>query len=318
MSSRKKIGLALGSGASRGWAHIGVIEALKAAEVPIDVVTGCSVGAYVGAIYASNSLESLTKFLLEMDGENVFSYFDIVFPRAGLLNGTKRVHELFSMHTDKKTFEDLNIPLAMVATDLERGKKVILNSGNLIEALRATMSYPGLFAPVKRNGRWLVDGGLVDPVPVGLARAMGADIVIAVDLNSRIVSHSWQNLPDKEVQAEVEQGTASSGNGRFGNELVRKMAEYYENIERNLRMKTQEFLTWESSPPDIIETVMTSVSIMQERITRINLAVNQPDILLQPRLGGLKMMSFDQVEQSMEEGYISVREKMADIQNILA
>lgn len=271
-----------------------------------------------GAIYASNSLESLTKFLLEMDGENVFSYFDIVFPRAGLLNGTKRVHELFSMHTDKKTFEDLNIPLAMVATDLERGKKVILNSGNLIEALRATMSYPGLFAPVKRNGRWLVDGGLVDPVPVGLARAMGADIVIAVDLNSRIVSHSWQNLPDKEVQAEVEQGTASSGNGRFGNELVRKMAEYYENIERNLRMKTQEFLTWESSPPDIIETVMTSVSIMQERITRINLAVNQPDILLQPRLGGLKMMSFDQVEQSMEEGYISVREKMADIQNILA
>ena len=318
MSSRKKVGLALGSGASRGWAHIGVIEALKAAEIPIDMVSGCSVGAYVGALYASNSLDSLKEFLLEMDGKNVFSYFDVVFPRSGLLNGSKRLHELYSMHTSVETFEQLEIPLVLVATDLERGKKVVLSSGDIVQALRASMSYPGLFAPVKINGRWLVDGGLVDPVPVGVARAMGADIVIAVDLNSRIISHSVKGEHDEENLGGEGTTLKSPGSSGRGNELVRRMADFYENMENNLRQKTNELLTREESPPDIIETVITSVGIMQERITRVNLAVNQPDILIQPRLGGLKMMNFDQVEHSMEEGYLGVQEKLQDIKNVLA
>ena len=190
MSSRKTVGLVLGSGASRGWAHIGIIEALQEAKIPIDFIAGCSVGAYIGALYASGSIDSLKQFLLRMDGKKIFSYFDVVFPRSGLLNGSRRVQELFSMHTDVQTFAELNIPLVMVATDLLLGEKVVIKSGNIIEALRATMSYPGLFAPVQINGRWLVDGGLVDPVPVGVAQAMGAGIVIAVDLNSRIVSRA--------------------------------------------------------------------------------------------------------------------------------
>ncbi len=194
MSLRKTVGLVLGCGASRGWAHIGVIEALEDAGIPIDFIAGCSVGGYIGALYASGSLGSLKKFLLRMDGQKIFSYFDVVFPRSGLLNGSKRVRELFSMHTDALTFEDLDIPVVMVATDLDRGKKVVLKSGSIIEALRATMSYPGLFAPVRVKDRWLVDGGLIDPVPVGLARAMGAEVVIAVDLNSRIVSRSQNPL----------------------------------------------------------------------------------------------------------------------------
>lgn len=319
MTSRKTVGLVLGSGASRGWAHIGVIEALQDANIPIDFLAGCSVGAYIGALYASGSLGSLKQFLLKMDGKKIFSYFDIVFPRSGLLNGSKRVHELFSIHTDAQTFDDLNIPLVMVATDLERGKKVVLKSGNIIEALRATMSYPGLFAPVRIKDRWLVDGGLVDPVPVGMARAMGAGIVIAVDLNSRIVSRpklrplAPGNKKDRKQFQKL--GTKKT---ESRNELVKGMADFYESIENSLKIKTSELLRRDSPTPDIIETVTTSIGIMQERITRINLAVDQPDILIQPRLGELKMMNFDQVIHSIEEGYIGVQEKLKDIQTLLA
>jgi NTE family protein len=315
MSPRKKVGLVLGSGASRGWAHIGVIEALEEANIPIDFIAGCSVGAYIGALYASGSIGSLKDFLLRMDGKKIFSYFDVVFPRSGLLNGSKRVHELFSMHSDAQTFDDLNIPLVMVATDLERGKKVVLKSGNIIESLRATMSYPGLFAPVRLKDRWLVDGGLVDPVPVGMARAMGAMVVIAVDLNSRIVSRSKQSQLSTSDKEQSSKSLEPDSGHR--NELVKKMADYYESIENHLKYKTNELLRRELPSPDIIETVTTSIGIMQERITRINLAVDQPDILIQPRLGDLKMMNFDQVAHSIEEGYIGVQEKLEDIHILL-
>jgi len=318
MSSRKTVGLVLGSGASRGWAHIGIIEALEEAKIPIDFIAGCSVGAYVGALYASGSLGSLKEFLLRMDGKKIFSYFDVVFPKSGLLNGSKRVQELFSMHTDAETFDDLNIPMVMIATDLKRGEKVVIKSGKIIEALRATMSYPGLFAPVKVKGRWLVDGGLVDPVPVGVARAMGAGVVIAVDLNSRIVSRAkrppllFGTEKEKKLVSRVSEAETDNRN-----ELIKKMADFYESAESRFKDKTSELLGRDPATPDIIETVMTSIGIMQERITRINLAVDRPNILIKPRLGELKMMNFDQVSHAIEEGYIGVQERLEDIHNLL-
>ncbi len=319
MSSRKTVGLVLGSGASRGWAHIGIIEALIEANIPIDFIAGCSVGAYVGALYASGSIGSLKKFLLRMDGKKIFSYFDVVFPKSGLLNGSRRVQELFSMHTNVQTFEQLDIPLVMVATDLERGEKVVINSGNIIEGLRATMSYPGLFAPVQVKGRWLVDGGLVDPVPVGVARAMGAGVVIAVDLNNRIVSHTKQSIAATDVDKHKKLSTKVADEQPDNrNELMKKMADFYENAENRFKQRKKELPRRDSGAPDIIETVLTSIGIMQERITRINLAVDRPDILIQPRLGALKMMNFDQVAYAIEEGYIGVHEKLEDIRNLLA
>jgi len=311
MSSRKTVGLALGSGSSRGWAHIGAIEALKEEGIPIDNVAGSSVGSYVGALYASGSLKSLKEFVLSMDGKKVFSYFDVVLPRSGILNGTKRLKELFSFHTDAEDFSELEIPVMMVATDLATGKKVVLKSGNILTALRATMSIPGLFAPVKVKGRWLVDGGLVDPVPVGVARALEADVVIAVDLNSGVVSHQ---KPQRKIKPATPKTVDSAA---YDSELLNKMVAYYEHAETSFTGKINELLHRESSTPDIIETVMTSINIMQERITRINLAVEPPDVLIQPRLGQLKMMDFDQVEQTIEEGYIGVKEKIADIKKLL-
>ncbi len=311
MLSRKTVGLVLGSGSSRGWAHIGVIEALEEEKIPIDYVAGCSVGSYVGALYASGSLTSLKEFVIKMNGKKVFSYFDVVFPRSGVLNGTKRLKGLFSMHTDATDFSHLKIPLLMVATDLATGKKVVLKSGSIITALRATMCIPGLFAPMKVKDRWLVDGGLVDPVPVGVARALEADVVIAVDLNSGIVSR-------RRRKRETRRAAKKSGDPQaYRSELFRKLSAYYETSESNFAGKISDIFKRESSTPDIVETVMTSINIMQERITRINLAVEPPDVLIQPRLGQLKMLDFDQVEHTIEEGYAGAKDKIEEIKALL-
>ncbi len=311
MSSRKTVGLVLGSGSSRGWAHIGAIEALEEANIPIDYIAGCSVGSYVGALYASGSLKSLKEFVLKMDGKKVFSYFDIVFPRSGLINGTKKVKELFSMHTDIQDFSDLKTPVMMVATDLENGDKVVLKSGNLFDALRATMSVPGLFAPARVKDRWLVDGGLLDPVPVGVARAMGADIVIAVDLNNTLTSRRIKEKQPPETEKRTENNHEPRG------ELLKKLTQYYENAGVGFKSKINELLKRESATPELMDTVLTSIELMQQRITRVNLAVNPPDILIQPRLGEIKRLDFDQVGHVIEEGYLGMMEKIEDIKLLL-
>ncbi|HSO17983.1 MAG TPA: patatin-like phospholipase family protein, partial [Desulfosarcina sp.] len=265
MASRKKVALVLGSGSSRGWAHIGAIEALEEARIPIDFIVGCSVGSYVGALYASGSLASLKEFVLRMNGKKVFSYFDVVLPRSGLLDGTRKVKELFSMHTKVEHFEDLDLPVAMVATDLLRGSKVVLNSGDIMKALQATMSIPGLFAPVRVGERWLIDGGLIDPVPVGVAKAMAADVVIAVDLNSGLASRRGVRKPAEIIEAKP------VPEPEYKIEMLKKLADYYDNAEASFRTKINELFRKEEEIPDIVDTVMTSINIMQERITRVNL-----------------------------------------------
>jgi NTE family protein len=311
MPARKTVGLALGSGASRGWAHIGVLEALEEAGIPIDVIGGCSIGSYVGALYACGALASLKEFVLRMDGKKVFSYFDVIFPRSGLLNGTKRLKELFSIHTRVESFSELRIPVLMVATDLESGGKLVLKSGRLLPALRATMSIPGLFAPSRVKNRWLVDGGLVDPVPVGVVRATEVDIVIAVDLNSGIVSRRTRR------KMGASPGKKPPQTHKFKGELLQRLAAHYAAAGTTFRNRVGELLRKESDMPDIIDTVTTSINIMQERITRVNLAVEPPEILIQPRLGGLKMMDFDQVESTIEEGYAAARENIPLIKTLL-
>jgi NTE family protein len=311
MSQRKTVALVLGCGSSRGWAHIGAIEALEEENIPVDFVVGCSVGAYVGAIYASGSINSLKNFVLKMDGKKVFSYFDIVLPRSGLLDGTKRLRELFTIHTDVQDFSELKLPLVMVATDLETGQKVVLKSGSILDALRASISIPGLFAPARVKDRWLVDGGLVDPVPVSVARSMGADIVIAVDLSSGNVSKK------KRARQTIQNEGPIMKHAAHKNELINKLSAYYETAEFSFKSKINELFKKEAATPDIIDTVTTAINIMQDRITRVNLAVTPPDILIQPHLGELKMLDFDQVEHSIEEGYARAKEKIIDIKNLL-
>jgi len=319
MASRKTLGLVLGSGASRGWAHIGIIEALEEAKIPIDLIAGSSVGAYIGAIYAGGGLHSLKEFLMKMDGKKIFSYVDVAISRSGLLDGTKKVDELFSQHTDAVTFADLHIPLVMVATDLERARKVVLKTGNLIDALRATMSYPGLFTPAMVDGKWLVDGGVIDPVPVGIARAMGVDVVVAVDLNTRTVSHHKNGVRSGKRKGAGEPQTVGSSRKKEPRRhpIMDKISAYASSVENVFKDSNNAEQNGRVHPPEIIETVSTAISIMEERITRVNLAVDGPDILIQPRLGEMKMMNFDQVNYAIKEGYVGAQEKIKDILAIL-
>jgi len=303
-----KVGLVLGSGSSRGWAHIGVIEALQDVGIPIHLVAGCSVGAFVGAIFASGGLEQLKRYVINMDGESVFSFSDLNLIRPGLLDGDKKLRELFCMHSDKKDFDELEIPLKIVAADMHTGDQVVLDSGDLLKALRASMSYPGLFAPVSHKGRWLIDGGVVDPVPVGVARAMGADIVIAVNLDSELVSRKRHQKT--EAAPEIKPPP-------IRNEFLKNLAARYEAAEKIIRNHLELQKKKKPTTPGTRQVISAAIQIMQERITQVNLAVNPPDILITPRLGDLKRLDYDQVEHAIEEGYIATRNKANDIRMLL-
>ncbi len=303
-----KVGLVLGCGSSRGWAHIGVIEALQDAGIPIHLVSGCSVGAFVGAIYASGGLERLKRFVITMDGESMFSFSDLTLIRSGLLDGDKKLRELFCMHSSKKDFEELEIPLKVVAADMHSGSQVVLDSGDLLKALRASLSYPGLFAPVFHKGRWLIDGGVVDPVPVGIARAMGADIVIAVNLDSELVSR--RRHQQTEALPEIKPPP-------LRNEFLKNLAARYEAAEQTIRNRLDFQKKKKLAVPGTREVINAAIQRMQDRITRVNFAVNPPDILITPRLGDLKLLDYDQVEHSIEEGYIATQNKVNDIRMLM-
>lgn len=178
-----KIGLALGSGAARGWAHIGIIQALEELGVQIDVVAGCSIGAYVGAAYTSGKLEPLAEWASSLTEWQVLGLMGVGIHKGGLASG----HKVFKALEDQfceSEFENLAKPLAVVATDLYSGKEVAFQSGSIRSAVRASCAIPALFPPSAYNGRWLVDGAVVNPVPVNLCRQMGADFVFAVNLSA--------------------------------------------------------------------------------------------------------------------------------------
>jgi len=306
----KKVGLALGSGSSRGWAHIGVLEALEEHHIPVHYLAGSSIGAYVAAIYAGGGLDSLKQFALSMDWRKVLTYVDVVFPKSGFLDG-KKVAELYRMHTSSETFSDLDIPLVIVATDLNTGEQVLLDSGNLVEAIRASISVPGILTPYRYKDRWLVDGGLVEPTPVQVVRNMGADVVIAVDLNTGLISRHGKQPHDAEFEA------ASARVEAERKEVIARWVRQYGQAERRLRRKIRQWFSKTNTRPHIIDVIGSSVGIMQEQISRVHLAINPPDILIQPRLGDLKMFDFDQADRSIQEGYRRTVEKIKDIQTLL-
>lgn len=178
----KTVGLVLGSGGARGWAHIGVIRALQAANIPINCIAGASIGALVGAVHAAGELDDLEEFIRALDWRAVVSFFDVVFPTSGLLDGN-RVYELLSDHLHELKIEEAGIHFCCVATDLLTGKEVRLRTGPMVDAVRASISIPGVFTPFQKEGRFLGDGGIINPMPVDVMREMGADVVIAVNLN---------------------------------------------------------------------------------------------------------------------------------------
>lgn len=280
MPKRKPvIGLALGSGSARGWAHVGVLRTLLEAGIRPDIVCGSSVGAIVGAAYATGKLDSFEEWIRSLRMRDVISLMDFRLT-GGMLKGEKLV-SFFRKHFEDCRIEDLPMPFGAVATALHGGNELWLREGSLVDAVRASIALPGVFTPVMVQERLLVDGGLVNPVPVTLARAMGADIVIAVDLNRDILQRHLQP-PDEPAQR----------------------SPWLQSIQNTLGGWLPDSVTdIVSSPlPSMLEVLATSINIMQERITRSRMAGDPPDMVIAPRLAHLSLMDFHRAQEAIDVG----------------
>jgi len=284
MSAHRKprLGLALGGGAARGWAHIGVIRALEAAGIRPDMVCGTSIGALVGAAYAGGELDRFERWVMEMGIRELISFLDLRLS-GGVIKG-ERLMEFLRRNFVDRPIEELALPFAAVATALGTGSEVWLRSGSTIEAVRASSALPGLFPPVRRDGQVLADGALVNPVPVSLARAMGAEIVIAVDLSSDLLGPRVHADPPPDAEP----------SGPIG-EWMRRLQE---SLGGFMPTRSPE----EERLPSMLEVVASSISIMQVRITRSRMAGDPPEAVVAPRLAHLGLLDFHRAKEAIEEG----------------
>jgi NTE family protein len=277
------IGLALGSGSARGWAHIAVIRELERLGIRPDIICGTSIGAVVGAAYAAGELERFEVWVSRLKLGSVLGFLDIGL-NGGLLKG-ERLIEFFKKEFVDRPIEALNRRYAAVATDLMTGSEIWLRDGSTTDALRASAAIPGLFSPVIRDGRLLADGGMVNPVPVSLARAMGADLVIAVDLNADLLASHRRALTQSETPTESQRN-------------------WLESSEAGLRM------------PSMIDVVTASLHVMQARITRSRMAGEPPDLLITPRLAQMGMLDFHRAEPAFNAGRDAVRHAWSQLHSL--
>jgi NTE family protein len=293
-----RIGLALGGGSARGWAHIGVIRALAEAGIEPDIVCGTSIGALVGAAYAGGELDRLEAWVRSLRLQTVMSFLDFSLG-SGLIKGEKLVDFFRSQFVDRDVRE-LARPFGAVATALQNGREVWLREGGVSEAVRASIALPGLFTPVLHNGVWLVDGGLVNPVPVSLCRAMGADLVIAVDLNVDLLGRHLKPKPAKPGRrraAEAPESLADTAMAR----LQAGMSQLGLNANNGPR------------PPPMLDVLASSINIMQVLITRSRLAGEPADVMVTPLLADLGLMEFHRAAVAIEAGRRAVDAAMPQI-----
>jgi len=297
MSARRKmrVGLALGSGSARGWAHVGVIRALEQAGIHPDLVCGTSVGSLVGAAYAAGQLDRFEQWLLGMRMKDVVGFMDVSLT-GGLLKG-ERVMEFFRRNFVDHPIEQLAMPFAAVATALNTGAEVWLREGSTVDAVRASIALPALFTPVLRDGVALVDGGLVNPVPVSLARAMGADTVIAVDLSSDRLGRRLG------ANARVEASDSAIG------EWIRKLQD---NLGGLIPAQPSD----QYRPPSMQDVLFSSIDIMQVRITRSRMAGEPPDFIVSPRLAHLHLLDFHRAKEAIEEGKRAVEAMIHNLRGL--
>jgi len=311
----RKVGLALGSGSARGLAHLGVIRALEEAGIEVDFIAGTSIGALIGAIHAAGKLDALEATFQTFDWKKTASFFDVVLPKSGLLDGAK-VSKFVRAHIHADIIEALPKPFTAMATDIVSGEEVVIRSGDLIEAVRASISVPGIFTPVRNNGRILVDGGLVNPVPVSAVRAMGAEFVIAVDLNHQIVA--GKNLkPLLDTKAAHRAGdSAADMFSRWVGDYRLSMKDIKQKLLAGNNPVSAQFSRWASTEeplPNIFEVLLASINIMETRITQSRLSLDQPDIIIQPPLGHIRFLAFDRAEEIIAIGYEHTQRQLAQI-----
>jgi NTE family protein len=300
-TDNQKIGLALGGGSAKGWAHIGVIHALANAGIVPDMVCGTSIGALVGAAYVNGDLDRFEQWTRSLTLQTVVGFLDFSLG-GGLIKGEKLV-DFFRSHFVDVPISKLPLPFAAVATDLQSGREIWLQEGMVSDAVRASIALPGLFTPAGHEGRWLVDGGLVNPVPVSLCRAMGADLVIAVDLNSDIVG--------KHLRKARTSKSADPGNPEETGESM------LARIQSGMATLGIAAPKTADNRPSMLDVLASSINIMQERITRSRLAGDPADVLIAPRLAEFGLMEFHRAAIAIEAGSRAAKQVLPQINAML-
>jgi NTE family protein len=300
---RPLIGLALGSGVARGWAHIGVLRALEQAGYKPDIIAGTSIGALVGGAYLGGHLAELEGWALRLNRVRLSRLFDFQFSGSGVIAG-RRI--LQALHPDMLSlgFEDLPVPFVCVATDLASGHEVWLRDGNLVEALRASYAVPGLFPPVKIDGRWLIDGALANPVPVSVCRAMGAHLTIAVNLNGEAFGES----PADDVLDIAETG---------GNEDQDREKADQEPAPASRLQLIRQFFRRDNGEPSVFAVMARSLYIVQDRIARSRLAGDPPDVMIFPKLGDIGILEFHRAQESILAGEAAARAMVPKLRELV-
>lgn len=302
-----KIGLALGGGSARGWAHIGVLRALNAAGIYPDIVAGTSIGAVVGGCYVAGELGALEGFARGLTRRKVLGFLDFNFSGSGLING-QRLCDTLDDRLKGIAIESLSKRFVAVATEIGTGHEVWLSRGRLVDAMRASYALPGIFRPVPINGRWLFDGALVNPIPVSVCRALGARYVIAVSLASdscrgTVVPHMEAIEQEPEApQPEIADTGVIARNGRAVKKLLQR----------------QIFGRSDNRPgggPGISRVMMEAFNIVQDRIARSRLAGDPPDVIIQPRMPAFGLFDFHRAEALIECGMAAVNREIDDIKH---
>ena len=294
MSSHPRIGLALSGGGARGWAHIGVLEVLREEGIAVYCIAGTSMGALVGAVYAAGRLDDLRHVAVDLDWKRVLGYFaEFSLPGSGLIDGRK-VRQFLHEYIGATTIERLNLPFAAVATNIETGSEVILRDGDVVDAVRASIAIPGLFTPGRRDGAFLVDGGLVNPIPVSVARALGADVVIAVD-----VVRAPLPVQDDARAEPVRRPRAKRPRAEIA---ARVFDLIEERIEHLSRPRAAAIGGRRCAAPGIFDVFGNAGRIVQRQIADMRLAREPPDVLIQPDLQQISTMDFRRAAEAIAAG----------------
>jgi len=300
---KPKIGIALGGGAARGWAHIGVLQALAEVGLSPDIVVGTSIGSVVGGCYVSDKLDELEIFARSLTRRRVFGLLDFNFAGSGLISG-QRLSEELNDHLKHVQIENLNNKFVAVATELKTGHEIWLSKGPLVPAMHASYALPGIFRPVRINNRWLIDGALVNPIPVSVCRALGARIVIAVNLNWDFFGKGTvvpdQDAFEEDVVPEAE-NLPPAGNGRAAQNLLRR-----------------QFFGQGGDTPGISSVMMDAFNIIQDRIARSRLAGDPPDIMVMPILEDMGLFDFHMAEKAIASGKQATEKVLEDIERAVS
>ncbi|TAK49381.1 MAG: phospholipase [Xanthobacteraceae bacterium] len=299
------VGLVLGGGAARGFAHVGIIRGLCARGIVPDIIVGTSIGAVVGGCYAAGQLDTFEAWSRGLQPRNIFGYLDFNFNGSGLIGGGRLAAQLETT-LGRTRIDDLSMKFAAIATEVRTGHEIWLTHGRLSDAIRASYALPGIFAPVDVGGRWLVDGALVNPVPVSAARALGAEIVIAVNVSTETFGHGAIIAAHGAAAPELAMPEPPPPAKRRGFHLL--------SPERSLRRR----LFGDSSRPGISTVMAEAFNIMQDRITRARLAGDPPDVLISPRIGGIGWFEFHRAAEAIALGKRAVERNMDSIEEAIA